>query len=186
VGIHATKSPLKEILYVTSKIGQGLARPGSPGTGIALGRGGGPTRFPAGKLSTQASFSCVSAPGREITRATLRQPLLARLVQPSSLERLVYVPAFAPDGLGDLSNAHPFLAQRYDSRAVESDRAALVNARRFRGVDAGAPAIANEAKSISAAMPSTGRTTRPIGPPVSTAGSDTLRLALFLPIRARR
>ena len=38
----------------------------------------------------------------------------------------------------------------------------------------------------SAAMPSTGRTTRPIGPPVSTAGSDTLRLALFLPIRARR
>src|SRR6202161_4311764 len=111
-----------------------------------MGEGWGPTRSPAGKLSTQASLGCVSAPCREITRATFEAAAPSRLVQPSSLERLVHVSPLTPDGLGDLSDAHSFLAQRHNACAVESDWSALVNALRFRGVDAGALPIADEAK----------------------------------------
>ena len=39
---------------------------------------------------------------------------------------------------GDLSSAHPFLAQRHDACTVESDWATLVNPLRLGGVDAGA------------------------------------------------
>jgi hypothetical protein len=58
----------------------------------------------------------------------------ARLVQPHRLERLVHVSALAPDGLGDLSGAHPFPAQGDDASTVENGRAALLNALRFRGL----------------------------------------------------
>jgi hypothetical protein len=108
-----------------------------------------------------------------------KSELKISLFQPCSLERLIDVSPLAPDGLWNLSGAHSFLAQRHDACAVETDRATLVNSLRFRGVDAGALPITDEAKLISATMPSTVKTMRPIGPPVSMAGSSTRRLAPF-------
>jgi hypothetical protein len=68
------------------------------------------------------------------------------LVESRGFKRLIDVAALAPDGLGDLGGAHPFLAQRHDVRAVESGRAALVNPLRLCGLDASALPVADEAK----------------------------------------
>jgi hypothetical protein len=66
-------------------------------------------------------------------RSKSHPSFLISLVQPCCLERLVNVSSLAPDGLCDLSGPHSFLAQRYDACAVESDRAAFVNALRLCG-----------------------------------------------------
>jgi hypothetical protein len=97
-----------------------------------------------------------------------------RLVQPCSLELFVDVPEFAAYGLGDLSHAHSLFAQGDNARAIEGHRAALVNALRLCGVDAARGRSRMKPSSISATMPSTVRAMRPIGPPVSMAGSSTL------------
>jgi hypothetical protein len=108
-----------------------------------------------------------------------QRAIRASLVQPCGFKRLIDVSPLAPDDLRDLSGAHSFLAQRYDACAVEGDRAALVNALRFRGLDAGALPIAEKPSSISATMPSTMRTMRPIGPPVSMAAPTYCGLLFF-------
>jgi hypothetical protein len=120
---------------------------------------------------------CVAA--SEAGKTCGQRAIRASLVQPCGFKRLVDVSPFAHDGPGDLCGAHSFLAQRHDARAVERTGAALVNALRFRGVDAGRWRSRMKPSSISATMPSTVKTIRPIGPPVSMAGSSTLRLAPF-------
>ena len=101
------------------------------------------------------------------------------LGQPGSLERLVDVPSFAPDGLGDLSGAHPFLAQGDNARAIESGGAALVIPFAFAASMPARCRSRMKPSSISATIPSTVKTIRPIGQPVSMPGSSTRRLAPF-------
>jgi hypothetical protein len=79
------------------------------------------------------------------------------LREPCSLDRLVHVPAFAAHGSGNFCRSHPFFAQGDNARAVERDGAALVNALRLCGVDAGALPITNEAKLLTAMRTSPGR-----------------------------
>jgi hypothetical protein len=88
----------------------------------------------------------------------------SRLVQPCSLERLVDVPSFAANGLGDFRGSHPFLAQGDDAGAVEGDGPTLVNALCFRASMPARCRSRMKPSSISATMPSTVRTMCPIGP----------------------
>jgi hypothetical protein len=68
------------------------------------------------------------------------------LVQPCGVERLIDVSPLAPDGLGNLRSAHSSLAQGDNARPIESGRSALANPLRFRGVNACALPITDEAK----------------------------------------
>ena len=113
-----------------------------------MGRGWGVISF--GGKEKALSSDCVAAP--EHSKLAAKEPS-ASLIQSCGLERLVDIPSLAPDGLGDLSGAHSFLAQRHDARAVESDGTTFVDAFRFRSVDASALTIADEAE-LSSLLPS--------------------------------
>ena len=98
-----------------------------------MGRGA--ISFVSQKTSDSTLLSAVLSALAAKPPSKLEVEAPASLVQPSRPERLIDVSTLAPDGLGDLSGAHPFLAQRPDARAVESDRATLVNPLRICRVD---------------------------------------------------